>query len=284
MSLARNGRNAASLPQRAFTIGLHTFGWGVLLFLVLPLLVVVPLSFNAGSFLTYPLSGISGRWYADLAASPSWSKAFRNSFFVGIITTVLATGLGTAAALGIKRLGAGRAKWISLVILSPIIVPVVITAVGVYFLYAPFGLVSSFTGLILAHTVLAAPFVVITVAATLDGFDPNLLRAAASCGASPFVAFRRVMLPLIMPGVVSGAIFAFAISFDDIVMALFLAGPEQRTLPVQMFNGVREEISPTITAAATLLVVLAVILLGIVEYLRKRSRRLGIAAADAGQH
>lgn len=263
-----------SPAQRLFAMGLRVYGIAVLVFLVVPLVVVVPLSFNAGSFLTFPLAGISGRWYEALLASAAWTRAFRNSLFVGLIATTLATTLGTAAALGLKRLSPGLSRLLSFIVLSPVIVPVVISAVGIYFLYAPFGLVSSYTGLILSHTVLATPFVVITVMAALDGFDRNLQRAASSCGASPLVTFRRVTLPLILPGVVSGAIFAFAVSFDDVVMALFLAGPEQRTLPVQMFNGVREEINPIITAAATLLILLAVILLGLIEVLRRRSARL----------
>ena len=280
--MLRQGAELYRSPaSRGFALAVGILGSAVLLFLVLPLLVVVPLSFNAGSFLTYPLSGLSGRWYADLASSRAWTSAFRNSLVIGLLTTVFATLLGTSAALGLKRLRPAYARWISVAILAPIVVPVVISAVGIYFLYAPLGLVSSFAGLILAHTVLATPFVVITVGATLEGFDPNLIRAAQSCGASPLTAFRRVVLPLIMPGVVSGAIFAFAVSFDDVVMALFLAGPEQRTLPVQMFNGVREEISPTITAAATLLVGLAVTLLGLVEILRRRSARLGMAGAGS---
>ena len=131
------------------------------------------------------------------------------------------------------------------------VVPLVIVAVGVYFAYAPFGLTGSLVGLTLAHTALAAPFVVITVSATLQGFDPNQARAGASLGASPTVVFRRIVLPLILPGVISGALFAFVTSFDEVVVALFLTGPAERTLPRQMFTGMRENISPVITAAAT---------------------------------
>jgi putative spermidine/putrescine transport system permease protein len=154
------------------------------------------------------------------------------------------------------------------------IVPLVITAVGVYFFYAPLGLTHSYTGLILAHTALGAPFVVITVSATLAGFDHSLTRAAASLGAAPVTVFFRVTLPLILPGVISGALFAFATSFDEVVIALFVAGPEQRTLPRQMFSGIRENISPTIAAVATILVVVAVALLTATELLRRRSDRL----------
>ncbi len=190
------------------------------------------------------------------------------------MTTVLATTLGTLAALGLVRL---KERWRGLVmatLLSPMIIPVVITAVGTYFLFAPLGLTNSISGLVLAHTVVAVPFVVVTVTATLLGFDPSLARAAASLGAPPFTVFRRVILPTILPGVISGAIFAFAASFDEIVDSLFLAGPQQRTLPLQMLSGVKEEISPAITAAATLLVLLSAALLAVVELLRRRSERL----------
>ncbi len=193
---------------------------------------------------------------------------------IALITTVVAATLGTAAAIGLKRLSPAYAKPITFLILSPIVVPVVITAMGAYFLYSPLGLVNHLSGIVLAYTVLAVPFVVVTVMDTLEGLDTNLLRAASSLGASPFVAFRRVALPMIYPGVISGALFAFAVSFDDIVVALFLAGPHQRTIPVQMFNGVREEINPIIAAAATLLVLLSALLLVVVEYLRRRSQRL----------
>ena len=273
MTKPKSGAHLSPL-ERIMSAGLWAFGIATLIFLVVPLLVVVPLSFNSGSFLSFPLAGISTRWYEALFASSAWMRALRNSIIIGLVATALATVLGTAAALGLKRLTPGVSQVLSFIVLSPIVVPVVISAVGIYFLYAPFGLVSSTLGLALSHTVLATPFVVITVMASLDGFDMNLQRAAQACGASPFVAFRRVTLPLILPGVVSGAIFAFAVSFDDVVMALFLAGPEQRTLPVQMFNGVREEINPIIAAAATMLILLAVTLLALVEFLRRRSARL----------
>jgi putative spermidine/putrescine transport system permease protein len=160
------------------------------------------------------------------------------------------------------------------------IVPVVIVAVGFYFFFAPLGLTASYTGLIFAHTALGTPFVVITVAATLKGFDDNLARASASLGAAPVTTFFKVILPLIAPGVASGALFAFATSFDEVVVVLMVAGPEQRTLPREMFSGLRENISPTITAVATIMILVSVLMLASLELLRRRNERLrGIRSA-----
>lgn len=264
----------ATTGQRISRVVLYAVTALVCLFLVLPILAIVPLSFSAGSFLHYPLPGLSTRWYAEFFTSQFWLPAIWNSLVVGIAATVLASALGTLAAIGLWRTRfPGRAAAIAF-IASPMVVPEVVAAVGIYFAFAPAGLTNSYTGLILAHTALATPFVVITVLATLTGFDPTLLRAAGSLGASPVTAFFRVMLPLIMPGVVSGALFAFAISFDDVIMALFLAGPGQRTLPRQMFSGINENISLTITAAATLLILTSVALMACVELLRRRAARL----------
>ncbi len=263
-----------SRVERIWYYTLRGFCCLVFFFLVGPILAVIPLSFNSSTFLTYPMSGVSLRWYRDFFHSPQWLPAFKNSLLIGSVTTVLSTSLGTLAALGLARIGSTAGWLIAAFVISPRIVPVVITAVGVYFLYAPLGLTNNYLGLILAHSVLAVPFVVITVTATLQGFDFNLVRAGASLGASPAFVFRRVILPLILPGVLSGAAFAFATSFDEIVVALFVAGPMQRTIPIQMWNGVREEISPTITAAATVLVVISVSLLVVVELLRRRGERL----------
>jgi putative spermidine/putrescine transport system permease protein len=252
----------------------------VLLFLLLPILAIVPLSFNASTFLTYPMPGLSMRWYQEVFAGDRWLLPMRNSLLVALATTALATVLGTLAALGLARMKPRLRSLAMGLVLSPIIIPVVITAVGTYFMFAPLGLTNSILGLVIAHTVVAVPFVVITVAATVQGFDTNLLRAAASLGASPVTVFRRVMLPLILPGVTSGAVFAFAASLDEIVISLFLAGPEQRTLPLQMLSGVREEISPSITAVATLLVIVSALLLATVELLRRRSARLAAAIKE----
>jgi putative spermidine/putrescine transport system permease protein len=222
---------------------------------------------------------LSLRWYQEFFTSAPWRLSLRNSLIVASATTLLATTLGTLAALGLTRARLPGQSLLMALIVSPMIVPVVIVAVGVYFAYAPFGLTSSLLGLTLAHTALAAPFVVITVAATLQGFDRNQARAGASLGASPAVVFFRIVLPLILPGVISGALFAFVTSFDEVVVALFVTGPAERTLPRQMFNGIRENISPVIAAAATLVILLSVLLLTTLELLRRRNERLrGIRA------
>jgi putative spermidine/putrescine transport system permease protein len=246
----------------------------ILIFLVLPIAAIVPLSFNAGSFLSYPLAGVSLRWYRELFASPYWTAAFRNSLIVAVSTTALATPLGALAALGATRLSSRLKPLVMGALIAPMVVPTIVLAIGAYFLYAPLHLTDSYLGLILAHTTLAVPFVVLVVHASLQGFDSGLLRAASSLGATPRYALLKVLLPMIAPGVLAGAIFAFMTSFDEIVVAIFLAGPEQRTLPLQMFDGVRDQISPTITAAATVLIATSVVLLGAVELLRRRGARL----------
>ena len=246
----------------------------VLAFLILPILIIVPLSFSSGTFLTFPLPGLSLRWYQEFFTSAPWQLSLRNSLIVAGATTALATVLGTLAALGLTRARLPGQTLLMGLIVSPMVVPLVIVAVGVYFAYAPFGLTSSLLGLTLAHTALAAPFVVITVSATLQGFDPNQARAGASLGASPVVVFRRIILPLILPGVISGALFAFVTSFDEVVVALFVTGPAERTLPRQMFNGIRENISPVIAAAATFVILVSVLLLSALELLRRRNERL----------
>lgn len=264
----------ASGVERVWHVTFLVLCGAVFVFLVAPILAIVPLSFNSEPWFSYPLAGISLRWYHDFFTSARWQSALLNSVMIGAATTVLATVLGTLAALGLSRGRLPLRGLIMSLLISPMIVPVVITSIAMYFFYALVNLANTYLGIILAHTALATPFVVITVTATLTGFDHSLTRAAASLGASPALAFRKVMLPLILPGVISGALFAFVTSWDEVVVVLFLAGPRQRTLPLQMFDGIREEINPTITAVATLLLVLSIILLISVELLRLRSARL----------
>uniref|UniRef100_A0A9E8CQY1 ABC transporter permease n=1 Tax=Bosea sp. NBC_00436 TaxID=2969620 RepID=A0A9E8CQY1_9HYPH len=251
----------------------------ILLFLVAPIIVVFPLSLSSGELLVLPTPGYSLRWYADFFSSSRWLDATWNSFVVGIATMVLATLLGTLAAFGLF-LGRFPGKALLLAILSlPMVTPVIVTAIAMYFALSLVGLGSTLTGLILAHTVLSVPFVLLTVLASLQTFDPNLLRAAASLGANPAVSFRRVVLPLIAPGVATGALFAFATSFDELIVALFIASPGQFTLPRQMYAGLREFLSPTIAAAAVLLILFSVLLLALNEFIRKRAQARGASPA-----
>ena len=255
----------ATPVERALHVGARVLCTLVLAYLILPLFVVIPLSFTAGELLIYPLPGWSLRWYVEFFTDPLWTGALANSLMIGAAATALATALGTLAALGL---------------VAPLAVPVVITAVATFYFFASLSLVGTYAGLVLAHTVLALPFVVITVSATLQGFDTTLVRAAASLGAPPGHAFRTVTLPIIAPGVISGALFAFVTSFDEIVAALFLASPQQRTLPRQIFSGVSETISPTITAAAVVLLVVSVALMAVLEGLRRRGERLRAGGMD----
>lgn len=250
----------------------------VIVFLMLPILVIAPLSFNADSFLLYPMSGFSLRWYQEFLTSPAWQQAFVNSCIVSPFATILAMVLGTPAAVGLSRMDFPGKALLTAVLISPMVVPVVIVGVATYLVFAPIGLSGSYLGLILVHAALGVPFVITTVTATLQGFDFNLVRAAASLGANPLTTFFRVTLPLVAPGVISGGLFAFGTSFDEVVVTLFLAGPEQTTLPRQMFSGIRENISPTIAAVATILTVLSTLMLITLEWLRRRGERLRSAA------
>jgi putative spermidine/putrescine transport system permease protein len=264
----------ASRPERIWHYAFRFLCGLVLGFLMLPILVIAPLSFNADSFLLYPMSGFSLQWYEDFFTSETWRQAFINSCIVSPFATLLAMLLGTPAAVGLVRIDFPGKALLNAILISPMVVPVVIVGVATYLVFAPLGLSGSYAGLILVHAALGAPFVVTTVSATLQGFDFNLVRAAASLGANPLTAFLKVTLPLVAPGVISGGLFAFAVSFDEVVVTLFLAGPGQSTLPRQMFAGIRENISPTIAAVATRLTVLSTLMLVALEWLRRRGERL----------
>jgi putative spermidine/putrescine transport system permease protein len=243
----------------------------VLAFLIAPVLAIIPLSFNAGSYFSYPMSGYSLRWYEKALLDPDWQRAFLNSLGIGAMATLVATILGTLAALGLSRPSFPWRSVIMPLLISPMIIPVVVVAVGFYLVFAPLGLTNSYAGVVLAHAALGTPFVVITVTASLLSFDRNLLRAAAGLGAAPWTAFRRVTLPLVSPGVATGAIFAFATSFDEVVVILFIGGPAQRTVPRQMWSGIREAIDPSILAIATLLTVFAIALFVTINWLWGRT-------------
>jgi len=249
------------------------FGVIMSLFMILPLLAVVPISFSSGSFLFYPLPGYSLQWYERVFTGGPWMQALSNSLVVGIASTLLATVLGTLAALAFARRSLPAAASLLGLLISPMIFPPVISGLGMYFLFGQLGLTGTMTGLIVAHTVLATPFVLISVAASLQGFDMTLLKAAAMSGASPTRAFMGIALPMIAPGVASGAIFAFMTSFDEIVVALFIGGPSQRTLPRQMFDGIRDTIDPSIVAMSTFLLLVGIAGLLTTTFLTLRAQR-----------
>ena len=253
----------------------------VFIFLITPILIIIPLSFNAEPYftftramLTFDPDGYSLRWYQDFWNSSSWQASIRNSFIIAIGATIVSTTLGTLAALGLSRSHMPFRAAIMGILISPMIVPLIISAAGMFFFYSKINLAQTYLGIILAHAALGTPFVVITVTATLSGFDHSLTRAAASLGANPTTTFFKVTMPLILPGVISGALFAFITSFDEVVVVLFLASVEQRTIPREMWSGIREAISPTILAVATILILISVLLLLSLELLRRRNERL----------
>ncbi len=300
----------------------------IFVFLIMPVIIIIPLSFNVEPYfsftsgmMSFDPAAFSIRWYQDIVTNgmqnplaagsawwsdmwnnAQWIRATRNSFFIAFFATILATGLGTLAALGLSRPEMPYRSLITSLLISPMIVPLVITATGMFFFYsspmailpdfvingiqavvsavgldwdvAEFRLSGTFLGIILAHTTLGIPFVIITVTATLSGFDRSLIRASQNMGANGWTTFHRVIMPLIMPGMISGALFAFITSLDEVVAVLFLADVDQRTIPRQMFSGIREQISPTILAVATILVAISICLLATIELLRRRAERL----------
>ena len=246
----------------------------VLFYLIFPILVIVPLSFSSALYLSFPPPGFSLQWYGNFFGSSGWLDAAGLSVWVGGTVMILATCLGTPAAIGLVRGNIWGKKLINAFILSPLIAPVIIVAIGVYFFYARIGLVGNPLALILAHTSLAVPFVVINVSATLHGFDERLEYAALNLGATPWRTFWQVTLPIIRPGVFAGAVFAFISSFDELIVALFVSGTTAVTLPRKMWESIRFEIDPTIAAVSTLLIVFTGALFLTAELLRRRSERL----------
>ena len=271
----------ATHSERVWYYTFRTLCVLIFIFLVGPIFVIIPLSFNELPYFTFTPemlafdpAGYSTKWYQEFFTEDSWQRAVQNSFLIAVFATLISTFLGTLAALGLSRPEMPFRKTIMALLISPMIVPLIISAAGMYFFYARIGLASTHVGVILAHAALGIPFVIITVTATLVGFDHSLTRAAASLGSSPTRTFFVVIVPLILPGVISGALLAFITSFDEVVVVLFVGSVEQRTIPWKMFSGIREEIRPTILAVATLLVIVSILLLTMVELLRRRSERL----------
>ena len=275
--------NHTPLNYRIWHYTYLTFCFLVFFFLIAPLFVILPLSFNAEQYIHFSAKmlaldpeGFSLRWYEDMifGTKNPWGLATKNSLIIAFFATIGSTILGTVAALGLSsRHMPYKAAFMALLI-SPMIVPLIISGTAIFFFMAKVGLAATHTGIVLSHIILGTPFVVITVTATLSGFDHSVTRAAASLGSNPVNTFMKITLPLIMPGVISGALFAFVTSFDEVVVVLFLAGLENTTIPIQMWVGLREQLSPTIMAVATCLIVMSTLILVSAELLRRRSERL----------
>ena len=284
----------ATPTQRTYYYAYLFFCFLVFFFLIAPLVAIIPISFSKSPFMLFTEGMMawppdpeawSFRWYRYMVGicedkvlttpcGNKWMRGTVNSFFIGSISTLLATALGTLAALGLSRPHMPYKGLIMSILISPMIVPLIITAAGMFFFYAKINLVYTFTGIILAHVALSTPFVVITVTATLVGFDTNMTKASQSLGARPMRTFFKVIMPLILPGVISGALFAFITSFDEVVIVMFMASLDQLTIPKQMWAGIRQEISPVILCMATCLVALSIFLLTTVELLRRRSDKM----------
>lgn len=253
----------------------------IFLFLIAPILVIIPLAFNAEPYFTYTdkmlaldPDGYSTRWYDALLGSKEWRRSIGNSFIFATFSALIATSLGTLAALGLNRPEMPYRGVITAVLISPMVVPLIITGAALFSVFARIGLSNTYVGVILSHVVLGTPFVVITVTASLAGFNQTLIRASQSLGGNQRVTFFRVILPLLLPGVISGALFAFITSLDEVVIVYFMTGAELEPMTVRMFSGLREEISPTIMALASILVAISILLLATMEWLRRRSERL----------
>jgi putative spermidine/putrescine transport system permease protein len=281
------GRYRARIPpyltpgQVLWHFSFRTICGAIFVFLITPILVVMPLSFNAENFFTFTPemlrfdpAGYSLKHYRDFFTNDDWQNAMKNSLQIAPVATLLSVTFGTLAAIGLSQPHVPFRRAIMAMLISPMIVPLIISAAGMYFFYSRIGLQGTYIGVVLAHAALGIPFVIITVTATLVGFDRSLTRAAANMGANPVTTFFRVQMPLILPGVISGGLFAFITSFDEVVVVLFVGSASQKTLPWQMFIGLREQISPTILAVATILVGISICLLTVVELLRRRSERM----------
>lgn len=253
----------------------------IFFFLIAPILTIIPLSFNSEPYFTFTSkmlhldpAGYSLRLYHTLFNSPEWMSSIRNSFFIATSATIISTVLGTVAAVGLSRRQMPARAFITAILISPMVVPLIVTGAGLFSFYARLNLTSTFFSIIMSHVVLGTPFVIITVTAAMSGFDQSLIRAAQNLGANQVTTFFKVILPLLLPGVISGALFAFMTSLDEVVVVIFLAGPAQTPMTVRMFSGLRENISPTILAIATILVLISVVLLTSLEMLRRRSERM----------
>ncbi|WP_211099986.1 ABC transporter permease [Acuticoccus kandeliae] len=248
----------AGRAGRGFALTL-ALAWLILLFLVLPIFVVLPVSFSPERYLSLPTDTLSLRHYRELVTDATWRESFLDSLIVALAAATGAIILGTACAIGCWRLSTRFTEAIRIIMLTPMIVPPIVHALGMYRVWVEFGMIDTYPGLIIAHTMKGIPFVVISVSAVLANFDPRLEQAARSLGAGPLGAVRLAILPNIWPGIFAGGVFAFAISWDEIVVALFLTQRAVYTLPRKIWDGIQDNISPAVAAIGVVLVAATIV-------------------------
>ena len=260
-----------ALPTR---ILLGLFCLLISIWLLAPTLVVIPIAFNEKKSLAFPPSGFSWQWYQNFFTNPEWSTSFFNSLKVAAVVAVLATVLGTLAAFALDRMKSSATGILRAFLITPMVIPGVVLGIGVYAVYLDAQLVGTMTGFVLAHTMLAIPFVLIAVSASLEVFDKRLETAAASLGANRWTTFRTITLPLIAPGLLSGLLFAFVTSFDEIIVALFITSPYLKTLPVQIFSSITRDADPTVAAVGTILFLATTLLISAGLLIGARQKRI----------
>ncbi|WP_423823138.1 ABC transporter permease [Salinisphaera sp. SPP-AMP-43] len=256
------------IPLRRLILGAYVVG--VLLFLIVPVLIVIPMSFSDARFITFPPPDFSLRWYDAFFSSSEWLKATQTSLTVAVLATLIATPLGVAAAYAVENTHHWSMRYVRVILMLPLMIPLIIVAAGLFLAFAKTGLWASITGLVLANVMLSLPFVVTSVGAGLQGFDKSQEMVARSLGMNRLRAFFAVVLPQIKPSVISGAIFAFIWSLDETIVALFISGGSNQTLTKVMFTRLRDEIDPTIAAISTMLIVGTLTLTAFAALLRRR--------------
>jgi len=275
-----NGKKSENQPRQWGQSFLATISYAVLAFLIVPVFIIIPMSFGSRRYFEFPPSDFSLRWYVNFFSDYKWIMAAWTSFKVAFFATILAVILGTLASFCFVRADFRGKELLYAFVLSPIIMPLIVLAIAIYFFFAQLNLIGSVAGLVFAHAILGSPFVILIVTATLQGFDLNLERAAMNLGANRLRTFFKITFPMIGPGMLSGAIFAFLISFDEVIIAVFICGTTATTLPKRMWDSLTMETDPTITAIATMLVVFAVSLLLFLELVRRRYLTKRLASPD----
>jgi putative spermidine/putrescine transport system permease protein len=244
--------------------------WTILLVLIIPSLVAIPVSVTQNTYLSLPWNGVSLQHYRNLVTSPEWVSSFIQSSVIALASSALATTIGTLCAIGLWRIASRFGEMIRAFLLLPLMVPPIISAMAFYRWWVPLGLIDSYLGIIIAHTILAIPMVLITVSASLANFDLKLEQASRGLGASVLTTVRRIILPSIKPGIFAGAVFAFILSWDEIVVTLFISKFSVFTLPRRLWNGMRENTDPTVAAAAVVLIVTTLLTLLVFSLVARR--------------